>query len=61
MFTYPVVRLKCDECSEAEIDIPVVPPGEGDKLVIVPREYLGWKSSDVRQICPPCDAKLDGN
>ncbi len=59
MITYPVVRLTCDECGEAEIDIPVVPPGEGEKIVEVPREYRGWKVNEVRQICPNCDRRLD--
>jgi len=61
MFCYPIVRLLCDECREAEIDIPVVPPGSGQATVVVPREYQDWRVSDARQICPACDAKLDGN
>lgn len=60
-FEYPVVRLTCDECREAQIDIPVEPAGKADENVIVPREYLGWKVSDTRQICPECDAKLEEN
>ena len=60
-FSYPVVRISCDECREEDIDIPVEPPGSGSTTVDVPREYLGWKISDARQICPACDAKLEGN
>jgi hypothetical protein len=60
-FTYHSVRLTCDECLKAQIDIPVEPAGEGGKTVEVPREYEGWKVTDARQICPACDQKLEGN
>ncbi len=59
MFVYPLVRITCDECLEAEIDIPVVPPGKGAQVVSVPYEYQGWRISDERQVCPSCDAKLE--
>jgi hypothetical protein len=61
MFSYPVVRIGCDECRESEIDIPVHPPGKGGagQMVFVPPGYQGWRLSDTRQICPECDAKLE--
>jgi hypothetical protein len=61
MFVVTELGVLCDECRESVVKVEVAAPCQlGTTVWVKPELAPGWLLTNTRQICPRCDAKLEG-